>query len=965
MGDSRTRTIKVQKTTESTDRAALHSLRRQGTVQMTARQTAYRQSQLKGNGARTADALALQHAIGNQRTQSLLGQGTDIVPHDSAPAEHEPNIQIKAVGNRASFHDDVIQRQQRELRSVRTPLDPTNPAAWSLLGSGNIKKSFPEEFEAALGAAPAAGMKAQEEILGAGSPRTEEQSDVFERRLRRLVRMTALGLMASHRATMEGKRDDLMSRLNRSPATARRAPGSGGQEAHADQAKTLQDIRTAAQNITFLDQLKEELEGYRDTFDSLEGGVLTQMRTESRVEGWLERMRASTVQYASPAIVDYFNERIMTLGRMRDMNLMGAALSIMARYLKDWRQRQIDGVNVGLYHLHEAFPFFAELDPEQVSKGKYASDNQLTEGVGEAFNDLMKKIDDAIIEIGSEDIHPFDLPEAVQLVKKDLSPELQQSMETVLRHRQTVKFWTSMGLTLLQTLLIFVPVVGPFLAAGLGAATLGADVEDMLDRYSLSQASQQPDKGMLGVGAPGKLEWALMAVQAALTIADLRAGWKAMGEWQPGVRPDVEKPGTRLESEARGGETGAVGESGHTRGSPVEPRSGRPSPDSPAQIPAEAHYPEGLVEFGLDENGARRSFRVSLQEDAAREAGIWMDPQTKEFVVVQGGRNFVETEWMSRGEMLRGGRRPNWRLVEHYHPEARLVDRLPSPDDFKSIMHWQTIGAEKPHEISSVIRYTDPQTHIEFTSRFGHSPGDARPFWVEYRSPDGRWTTRRFREPPWNTGSEYSRFVEGFGGVSTQKSSTGVPSPRATATKGETGSRGTRTQKVEPYEKSLREPPEMRAEAENLAAEIKRRSLPEGTKIKPVRIERTEAGRAQSAAVTPKESPVAMEFEFDITFKDGPRVKVDGIEYVAPNKYFFREHKEVMTIWERSHYARAQAIPEIDAMLHRHAEAFLLAKKQGCLGFRYSTGSSDLSTLLAERISLMPRRLREGLHPPD
>ena len=108
-----------------------------------------------------------------------------------------------------------------------------------------------------------------------------------------------------------------------------------------------------------------------------------------------------------------------------------------------------------------------------------------------------------------------------------------------------------------------------------------------------------------------------------------------------------------------------------------------------------------------------------------------------------------------------------------------------------------------------------------------------------------------------------------------------------------------------------------------------------------------------------------MEFEFDITFKGGLRIKVDGIEYVTPNKYYFREHKEVMTIWERSHYARAQAIPEIDAMLHRHAEAFLLAKKQGCLGFRYSTGSSDLSTLLAERISLMPRRLREGLHPPD
>ena len=60
-----------------------------------------------------------------------------------------------------------------------------------------------------------------------------------------------------------------------------------------------------------------------------------------------------------------------------------------------------------------------------------------------------------------------------------------------------------------------------------------------------------------------------------------------------------------------------------------------------------------------------------------------------------------------------------------------------------------------------------------------------------------------------------------------------------------------------------------------------------------------------------------------------------------------------MTIWEQSHYARETAIAEIDAMLARYSEAYLLAKAKGCLGFKYSTNSAELANLIAERISLL------------
>lgn len=753
-----------------------------GPVQQVAPQVAYRRAQMNRNRLRPEDLLALQRTVGNREVRRTVA---NIMPYRCSNGAmtdiHEYKQSVEADSRE---HANIVQTQSSGHRTVQQPLDPTNPSAWSLLGRSDFRQLFPEEFEAILGAAPAAGTGAQQTITEAGIPESKEQSAIFEHRLRRLVRMNALGLMASHRATIEGKRDRVLSSLNQPTAPARHAMQAATESEQPNQEEILQAIRAAAKSIAFLNILKKELERYHTTLNILEGSVLINSRTESRIESWLGRMRNSTVPYCSDEIVSYFNERIMTLGSIRNLDLVGAALSIMARNLKDWRRRQIDGVNVALYHLYDKFPFFTQLPTEAVITGNpsFQSNAGLVKGVNTAFADLLEKIDKAIIQIGSEDIHPFDLPEAIKVAKTNLPENLQPFVDRVLRDRQVVQFWKSMGLTLLQTVLVFVPVIGPFAAAGLGAITLGADLESVLDRYALAQASDQTDQGVLGVAKPGNLEWTMLAVQAALTLADLGAGWKAMNEWKPGIRPEAEASATRHEGQLRTLEGSTTSESTPTHAPPGEPHAAGIRLGSPSPLPKEAHYPEGLVEFDLDAPGAQRSYRVSLTDDPNREAGIWMNPQTREYVVVQGGRDFVETEWMNSSDMLRAGRRPNWRLVEHYHPDAQLIDRLPSRDDFQSLMHWQTTGAEARHELTSNVRYTDPQTHIEFSTRFGYSPHHIQPYWVEYRSPKGSLITRRFRDPPWKPGSEYSHFLERFRGGSVSKSSS-LPSNKATPPK--------------------------------------------------------------------------------------------------------------------------------------------------------------------------------------
>jgi hypothetical protein len=171
--------------------------------------------------------------------------------------------------------------------------------------------------------------------------------------------------------------------------------------------------------------------------------------------------------------------------------------------------------------------------------------------------------------------------------------------------------------------------------------------------------------------------------------------------------------------------------------------------------------PAGLIEYGLKEGEARRSFDACILEDASREVGVWRDPATGEHIVVQGGGSFVEAGWMSDVENMRSGKRVPWELVVHHHPNRGIaIDRLPSPADFAHITENQrNAGVTRP--VRSKIVWTDPVSKIKFETEFGFTPGAERPWWARYRIEDGSSRIASFAERPGTTG-EYQGFLNSF-----------------------------------------------------------------------------------------------------------------------------------------------------------------------------------------------------------
>jgi hypothetical protein len=146
-------------------------------------------------------------------------------------------------------------------------------------------------------------------------------------------------------------------------------------------------------------------------------------------------------------------------------------------------------------------------------------------------------------------------------------------------------------------------------------------------------------------------------------------------------------------------------------------------------------YPEGLAHYGLNAPEARASYEKSLFEDPNREAGIWMDLDTNEHIVVQGDTGFVSNDFMLDPEFA--GRR--FHLMEHYHPTGGVdwqLRRYPSMKDYEALMkpYWGS-GVEPPNEISTLIRWADPKSGKAKYTTIGYDPTAEKPFWLEFEDP--------------------------------------------------------------------------------------------------------------------------------------------------------------------------------------------------------------------------------------
>jgi hypothetical protein len=168
-----------------------------------------------------------------------------------------------------------------------------------------------------------------------------------------------------------------------------------------------------------------------------------------------------------------------------------------------------------------------------------------------------------------------------------------------------------------------------------------------------------------------------------------------------------------------------------------------------------------------------------------------------------------------------------------------------------------------------------------------------------------------------------------------------------------------------PYEQN-RELHEARSE---FAAAVRER-LPPGSRVFTPTIERTDAGRAQAKAVSPADADVAIDVELDIwlpttsRFPAGIRFKPDGIRFMRKRKYVFLEHKEVLTIWNKSHYSREFARREIEMMLRQRADIYLDLQSRGCVGFQFSSNNDPLSDVIADAVADVGGPGRQGLLAP-
>jgi hypothetical protein len=451
---------------------------------------------------------------------------------------------------------------------IHRALDPANQAAWSWFSRAYRRREFSQIYGDTIAASAGAALDLTEAIstepIPADSSAREDWRDELMPQLETLVRLNALGLMASHKASIEGRRDELLH----PPADT----GGTGQPGPADQ------LRAAAR---VLNRLNSALDYQTWSRVHLHGvGAEARHGTCRTMSGcmddWLGTMHENIQRYLSDDIREYWNDRIQTLlAGTVSSDLLRPFFSIFSDTLTEWRGRQIAGTRMAIARVYDQFPLFKTLDASEVeSDPDYAPDDALMRATASAYEELLNDVDEAIVEIGSGDIHPFNLLEAVHLTRESLPEAMRLEMDAVLRHHELVEFWTTMGLTLAQVLVVFLPVVGPALAFGMGAVMTAADIESLLDRIDLGEASTSPDGDILGSAAPGAfdylmagLELLLTAVDLGMMVSELRAGGRMVGEAEALARVESEAASAQAASgEVEGLGRGTQGEAGSAGG---------------------------------------------------------------------------------------------------------------------------------------------------------------------------------------------------------------------------------------------------------------------------------------------------------------------------------------------------------------------------------------------------------------
>ncbi|MDF2433863.1 MAG: hypothetical protein JWP44_3494, partial [Mucilaginibacter sp.] len=190
-----------------------------------------------------------------------------------------------------------------------------------------------------------------------------------------------------------------------------------------------------------------------------------------------------------------------------------------------------------------------------------------------------------------------------------------------------------------------------------------------------------------------------------------------------------------------------IPETGKTANSPVDAEPSGKAPVSGSDI---EDLPPGSVMMGdsMNEVDAAKMYRNSIKETPGREVGIYHNPETNEFIIIQGDEGAVYVEGPGGAkegptggraqkwkEILDGQDAGSWDLVSHYHPAdeggfVSSVNRLPSGagGDFGVLMDESANVGNKSR--TSKIDFKTPRGD-EFTF-FSYEPGEAKPYKIDY-----------------------------------------------------------------------------------------------------------------------------------------------------------------------------------------------------------------------------------------
>jgi hypothetical protein len=173
------------------------------------------------------------------------------------------------------------------------------------------------------------------------------------------------------------------------------------------------------------------------------------------------------------------------------------------------------------------------------------------------------------------------------------------------------------------------------------AAALGTSPEKIrINRNGKDVAVKRGNDGTVEITIPRET-----TIKEGIEAAKLKAGEKPPVPQAEVSKPEAQSPSTeKPASESIQKEPQIVNEQG-------------------TLTPHVEDFPEGLVHLELNRSEAYSSYRKSIDADPNREAAIYVDSDNGEHIVVQGNREFVDTDWFNEPGMQRP-----WKLVEHIIP---------------------------------------------------------------------------------------------------------------------------------------------------------------------------------------------------------------------------------------------------------------------------------------------------------